>query len=135
MSVQESGHRGRSSLTPLPLTRSRTRLSSRERPDGRGAAATLLMPSLRTDRYIDANMREIYIVLVLVTIVARRCTAPRPSCPSGSAQGFSASFTMRVRHCYALYRPTSTSTQTINKYDAHLILEIPNHRRYILHEI
>lgn len=88
----------------------------------------LLMPSPRTDRYIDANVREIYIVLVLVTIVARRCTAPRPSCPSGSAQGFSASFNMRVRHCYALYRPTSTSTQTINKYDAHLILEIPNHK-------
>lgn len=47
VSVQESGHRGRSSLTPLPLTRSRTRLSSRERPDGRGAAAA---DALASDR-------------------------------------------------------------------------------------
>lgn len=56
---------------------------------GQGAAAE----ALASDRYIDANVREIYIVLVLDTMVARRYTAPRHSCPSGYAQGFSASST------------------------------------------
>lgn len=108
---------------------------------GQGAAAD----ALASDRYIDANMREIYIVLVLDTIVARRYTAPRHSCPSGYAQGFSASSTtcktllhaqrilQRLQGVYAISHNTP-AWQLKNKCDSHLILEIPNHR-YIYHLI